>query len=322
VAEGIDQRGGAIAVELIGGLAQRLRTGCHRALEHRVHVRQIQMDAHRRAAERLGPAHVHFRVFVGEHDARAADLDLGVADPSARLGQPHHLLGVEHVDVELDRGGCVPDRQIRRHGWGGSGELAFFVFLVFVFLPWPAFLGLLAFGVGALAFLLMADASFRWGGSTLPTTLELRTRGRRRLARSFCDKFAFRLLADPKAHARLGVGQSEFKGRPLRACVALVRHHHRGGEVAGHADRGAAHVEEAVDTLMPIPGGMPTIPRIMITTGSSWLAPAVPMPPRMVMNTTVTRCASVSSTPKTCARNSTVTPSKTPCRSGSPSSPA
>ena len=37
--------------------------------------------------------------------------------------------------------------------------------------------------------------------------------------------------------------------------------------------------------------------------------PAVPMPPRMAMYTTMSCCPSVRSTPASCARNSTVTPS-------------
>ena len=58
------------------------------------------------------------------------------------------------------------------------------------------------------------------------------------------------------------------------------------------------------------PGGIPNITRIVAITGSDPPGTlAAPMPPMMHITRIMTCCTRVSSTPNSCARNSTVTPS-------------
>jgi hypothetical protein len=73
------------------------------------------MDRERRAAERLRPDDAHLRILVRQHQRRAAELDLGMADAAARLGQPEQLLGAECALVELQRLRRAADAQIRIH---------------------------------------------------------------------------------------------------------------------------------------------------------------------------------------------------------------
>jgi hypothetical protein len=74
------------------------------------------MHHDRRPAERLRAPDVHLGVFVGQHDHRAVDRHLGVADPAARLREPHRLDGAERLPGERERAGSVPAAEIRSHG--------------------------------------------------------------------------------------------------------------------------------------------------------------------------------------------------------------
>src|SRR5207237_37490 len=126
----------AIAVELVLDRSHDLGARRHRARNQRVDVVDVEMELHRRAADRRRREDAEVGILVGEHDRRAGDLELGVADSSARLREPHGLLRAERLPVELDRAGRVLAAEVRaqvRHGFlpsmmwawacdGGSGK--------------------------------------------------------------------------------------------------------------------------------------------------------------------------------------------------------
>src|SRR5262249_31665606 len=80
VAVRIDDAPRAVTVELVLHRPERLRAGCDGATDDGVHVLDVQVQHHRRATDRARAAKVHFRVLVGQHDLRVADLQLRVPD--------------------------------------------------------------------------------------------------------------------------------------------------------------------------------------------------------------------------------------------------
>src|SRR5262245_45816336 len=54
------------------------------------------------------------RILVGEHDARATDLDLSMTDVAPRAEHAHDFLRTERLLVELDRRGAAAHAQVRR----------------------------------------------------------------------------------------------------------------------------------------------------------------------------------------------------------------
>src|SRR6185503_5414889 len=109
----------AIAVELILERPDDLRARLDRAREHGVGVVDVEVQLDGRAADRRGAERAEIRVLVGDHEYRAADVDLGVADLSARLGEAHRLAGAERLPVELDRPGRVLAADVRREALHG-----------------------------------------------------------------------------------------------------------------------------------------------------------------------------------------------------------
>jgi hypothetical protein len=51
----------------------------------------------------FGSVRIHFWGFIGQHDPRVSDLDLGVADPVPH-GHTKEFLSAECLSVEIDRG--------------------------------------------------------------------------------------------------------------------------------------------------------------------------------------------------------------------------
>src|SRR5215472_14877683 len=91
MAERIDQRAAAVAVELILDLALHLGSCRHRLRNALVNVGDVEHQAHRRAAESLRAAIGTIRHLVSEHDDALADLDLGVTDSAAGSRKAHQL---------------------------------------------------------------------------------------------------------------------------------------------------------------------------------------------------------------------------------------
>src|SRR5215467_10188004 len=112
VAERIDKCPGAIAVELILDLLLHRGTGSDGLREARVDVRDIEQQAHRRAADRLRAAVTHLRHLVGEHHHAVADLDLGVTNRVVLTGEAHDFLGSECLLVIIERTRSTLDDEI------------------------------------------------------------------------------------------------------------------------------------------------------------------------------------------------------------------
>ena len=115
VPEGILEASRAIAVELV---LQRLPLGgarVERLPEDAVDVLDVDVYRDGCAACRLGTDGSHLGMFVSEHHDRIADLELGMADFSARPAHSHALLRAEHRAVELDRVACAVTDQVWGH---------------------------------------------------------------------------------------------------------------------------------------------------------------------------------------------------------------
>jgi len=81
-------------------------------LEDAVGILDVDMDGYRSTAHGLRAAGIHFRVLVGEHDHRAAHLELGVTDLAVGSSHPHSLGRPEHRLVKVNRGGGTVDDQV------------------------------------------------------------------------------------------------------------------------------------------------------------------------------------------------------------------
>src|SRR5262249_42688247 len=113
VPDGTAPRRGARAVDLT------LRGSCDRSPrrdrlpDHGVGVVDVEMDRERRAPDGLWPGEAHLGVFLGEHEGGAAEVELGMPDAPARLGEPEFLRRTEGASVEVDRLGGVPHPDVR-----------------------------------------------------------------------------------------------------------------------------------------------------------------------------------------------------------------
>src|SRR5262245_34843407 len=92
VAERVDERPGAVAVELVLQRPRLHRARGQRLREARVDVLDVEQEADRRAAQRPRAVVTHLGMLVGEHDHRVPDADFSVADLAAGGGEAHQLL--------------------------------------------------------------------------------------------------------------------------------------------------------------------------------------------------------------------------------------
>src|SRR5262249_8436250 len=112
--ERVLDRAHPVAVELVLDGLEELGSLGDGGLHRRVHVADVEHDAHGRAAECSRRPRPHFRGLVGQHDHRVADIDLGVS--GLAVGPRHaHLLGrAEDALVEVERARGAVDDQVRR----------------------------------------------------------------------------------------------------------------------------------------------------------------------------------------------------------------
>src|SRR5690606_16969433 len=112
VAEGIPYRARAIAIELVlQGSLDRGADG-DRLLEDGVAVLDVEAETDGRAADRPRRARAHLGELIGEHEARVADLELGVTDLSLER-KTEELLRAEGLLVEIDRRLRTGDDEVR-----------------------------------------------------------------------------------------------------------------------------------------------------------------------------------------------------------------
>ena len=112
VAEGIGQRTRAVAVELIFQRPEHRGPGGDGAVELGIDILDIDQKTHGSSLERLRSFHIHLGEFIGQHDSRCADQDLGVTDPSVGVRQAIKLDGPERLRIKVDRPGGIPDVQV------------------------------------------------------------------------------------------------------------------------------------------------------------------------------------------------------------------
>ncbi len=105
----------AVAPEHVAERHLRLRAGVDGAFPCRIHIVEVDIETHRRAAVRLRALGVHPGHFVGEHDDRVADPDLGVHDAPARTRHTHGFGRSERFLIEVDRARGVVHDHVRRH---------------------------------------------------------------------------------------------------------------------------------------------------------------------------------------------------------------
>ena len=112
-AEGVLDGARAVTVELVLHGPNQLGTRGQRGLDGCVHVLDVDHHAHRGATEGPRSARTHLGVFVGQHDHRVADDDLGVTYLTSRARHPHLLGGAKDPLVEVQRLGRSVNDQIR-----------------------------------------------------------------------------------------------------------------------------------------------------------------------------------------------------------------
>src|SRR5437764_11477810 len=108
----IEQRAASIAVELIDDRALLRGAEGDGAGEDFIDVLDVDGKAARRAAERLRADLAHLGMLVGEHEVRAADLQVGVRDAAVHR-KALDLFRAEGRLVELDRVRRAAHEQVR-----------------------------------------------------------------------------------------------------------------------------------------------------------------------------------------------------------------
>src|SRR5690606_38102836 len=119
----VDEAAGAVAVEPQAHRLDLTGAQLHGGDEGGVGVGDVDVQAHRSAADGLRIEEADLGGRVAEHEHGPADHQLAVCYPAIRPGQPHALGGAEDPLVELDGlGGAVdgqPGRQRRVSGGNG-----------------------------------------------------------------------------------------------------------------------------------------------------------------------------------------------------------
>ena len=112
MAERIAQSALSLAMALIGRLPQHGGARIARPGGEGVHIIDVQVKRCPGPAECLRAANAVLGVLVDEHDHSGAQLQFGVRDTPARVGQAQELLGPEDAGVELDGGSGVAHAEI------------------------------------------------------------------------------------------------------------------------------------------------------------------------------------------------------------------
>src|SRR5712692_10333824 len=109
---------GAVYVELVLNRLQDFGALGRRALDHAIHVGKVYIEAHRAGADggRAGVSLSHAGVFVGQHDVRVADLQLGMTNLAVRAIHTNGFSRSEDFLVILNGLGSAPDDQVRCDG--------------------------------------------------------------------------------------------------------------------------------------------------------------------------------------------------------------
>jgi hypothetical protein len=123
VAEGVEEGGGAVAVEFVGGGADDGGSGGVGVGDSLVDVGDFEAESDGGAilADRADTAEIG--EFIGEVEEGAADLHFGVADAPGGIGEAVEFDGGEGVAVEVEGLSGVAAAEV----WSESGHGVFFI---------------------------------------------------------------------------------------------------------------------------------------------------------------------------------------------------
>jgi len=103
--EGIADRTGSFAVELVRGWSYQRGPGSDRFIGQRVGIIDVQVNHAAGSSRSFWAQNTVFRVFIGQHQDDVAQDKLAMSDPTARLGQSETLAGSKDLCIERD--GCL-----------------------------------------------------------------------------------------------------------------------------------------------------------------------------------------------------------------------
>src|SRR6266478_2987488 len=126
MSEGIPDKAGAVSIELVFDRFLDLRSLRDRFCYNFVDIRQVHIQTDRRSTDSLSAPMSHLQVFVRQHDARVADLQLSVADLAVGTIHAHNYGRSENVLVVVDRLRRALDDEVRRNGVISLGNVADF----------------------------------------------------------------------------------------------------------------------------------------------------------------------------------------------------
>src|SRR5438270_13559813 len=118
MAKRILNEAGTVSVELVLNRLQDFRALSRRALNHAIDVGKVNIEAYRAGADggRAGIALPHAWIFVGQHDVRVADLQLGMTDLAVRTIHANGFSRSEYFLVILNRLRRTFDDEVWRDG--------------------------------------------------------------------------------------------------------------------------------------------------------------------------------------------------------------
>src|SRR6266404_7286463 len=117
----IDNPPGAVAPELVLHREEDLRTSGHGPLDHFVHVFDIDIDHHRRAAVRLRSTARKGWPLSFDHDHSPADRKRSMCHGPVGTGSAHQFHGIKRGLAEVNFGRRVAAHQHRHHNWDAVG---------------------------------------------------------------------------------------------------------------------------------------------------------------------------------------------------------
>src|SRR5260221_5895084 len=115
MSEGVPQKTRTVSIELVFDRSLDFRSLRDRFFENFVAIWNIHIQTHRRRTDGLCARMAHLQVFVRQHDARVADLQLGMADLAVGTIRAYAYGRAENVLVEFDRFRGTLDDEVRRN---------------------------------------------------------------------------------------------------------------------------------------------------------------------------------------------------------------
>src|SRR5579859_351005 len=126
MAERVTDKAGAVAIELVLDRSLDFRSLRDGLFDNFVAIGKVGIEAYRRRADALSAAMAHLWIFIGQHDAGVADLQLGVAYLAVGTIHANQNGRPENTFVVFDRFRRSLDDQVRRHGVESLGNVVDF----------------------------------------------------------------------------------------------------------------------------------------------------------------------------------------------------